>query len=250
MQTGIPERREFKYLLPAERLPALRTALAGIAKPDPFAGTDGTYLIRSLYLDSPSFALYRANGREAPERFKLRIRTYPEASSSPVFLEVKRRTIDVIRKTRVKLPFSAWRDAIRPAARAVSRDHERVLALVHTHALEPKLLVDYRREAWMSTVDTYARVSVDTAIRCQPCDRWRLHAGPRRWRALDTAVQTRTPGSGVVLELKWADQAPAWMVDLVGRLGLVRRSFSKYAYGVEAQWLSPVGMTAGGASWT
>ena len=43
----------------------------------------GDYTIRSLYLDTPSLAFYRAKDRGDSERMKLRIRTYSDDPSSP-----------------------------------------------------------------------------------------------------------------------------------------------------------------------
>ncbi len=235
------ERREFKYLVPPEGIAALRRLLRRVASPDAHAGPDGTYLIRSLYLDTSDLRLYRANDREAPERFKARIRCYPgSADPRRAFYEIKRRTLDVIRKTRfaaprgwAKLPLAAtlWHQADDPS-------WERFATLVHTYGLTPKVLVQYRREAWMSELDDYARVSIDRAITYQPMLGWSLEAPPSGWTGLDHASVTWTRAPVAVVELKFANAPPRWMLELVGSLELIRHSFSKYGYSMTA-WKTP-----------
>ena len=107
----IIERYEYKYLIPESLIGAIRAAVRTTSKIDRYAGPDGTYRIRSLYFDTDHYDLYWANEREQPDRFKLRARTYP-GKESPVFLEVKRRVLDVIIKSRAAVPASSWRDVI------------------------------------------------------------------------------------------------------------------------------------------
>ncbi len=221
----IPARREFKYLVDPSRLPALRAALQPWCDLDANAGPDGTYALRSLYFDAPDMRLFHANEREASVRFKARVRCYPEAPGSPILAEIKFRNGDVIRKTRTRLPLDDWTRGLRAGGGAL----DPFVVRMNHHDLRPVALVDYRREAWMSRVDEYARVSIDSLIRCQAMDRLSLEAHPGRWRTIDHPLIAITPSSPYVLELKWADFAPAWMVQLVQGLDLLRQSFSKYA---------------------
>lgn len=225
----IPARREFKYLVDRARIPAIRASIAPFCVLDPHADDDQTYGLRSLYLDTPDLRLFHANEREAPVRFKARIRCYPDAVQSPVFAEIKHRDGDVIRKTREALPAGDWEAGLRERGALGGFAHR-----MHRHGLAPVVLVDYRREAWISTVDPYARVTWDSQIRCQEARQWSLEADPRRWRAMDHGLLTFTPRSPLVLELKWGRFAPPWMVRLAQALGLVRESFSKYCYSMHS----------------
>jgi hypothetical protein len=225
----IPARREFKYLAPAGALPALRASIAPYCAMDAHAGPDGTYGLRSLYLDAPDMRLYHANEREASTRFKARVRTYSDTPGSPVFGEIKHRDGDVIRKPRVRLPAHDWTAGVRPGAAL-----NPFLVQVLRHDLRPVVLVEYRREAWMSRIDEYARVSIDTQIRCQTRREWSLDADPDRWRPVDHTLLTFTPSSACVVELKWAGSAPPWMTLVVRRLDALRASFSKYCYSMQA----------------
>jgi SPX domain protein involved in polyphosphate accumulation len=255
------ERYEYKYLIPERTVPEIRAAALATCKLDKHAGESRSYTIRSLYFDTDRYHLYWANEREQRDRFKVRARTYP-GKAAPVFLEVKRRVGDVILKTRAALPEDLWREALSstPGA-ALARIEEaarikkgglgalRIAELVHTYHLAPRLLVEYDREAYESVLDNYARLTFDRRIVCQAKDTFDLNADPKRWRAVDHPAQTWTHEPMCVLELKFERSPPRWMVNLIKRVELVRLSFSKYCYSVDAQHLLPttrVSQLAGG----
>jgi hypothetical protein len=225
------ERREFKYLLPMRRADELRRAMEGIARRDPYAGPDGSYLIRSLYLDTPDLRLYEANDREAGNRFKVRVRCYPGAQA-PVFLEVKRRDGDVILKTRIKVPQERWPDVLRDPGS--SRGAQAFADLCDRHDLRPTVLVEYSREAWASDLDDYARVTLDRAVCAAAPDGWQLDPPGLSWRPIDHPMLTATWEPVAIVELKFAGAPPVWMHRMVARLELFRYSYSKYCTAVRA----------------
>ena len=245
------ERYEYKYLVPERLLPAIRAAARATCRIDKNAGPDGIYAIRSLYFDTRGYDLFWANDREAAVRFKVRARAYPGAASSPVFLEVKNRERDVIVKTRAAVPAASWRRVLDCEGRALAelspQSRKGAIAFagkVHAHHLEPTLLVEYEREAYVSDVDVYGRLTFDRRIQAQPRTRLDLEADPRRWRDIDHPVRTITGEPVTVLELKFEGRAPAWMSALVRRLELHRASFSKYCYGIGEQNARPALRTA------
>lgn len=253
----ILDRHEYKCLVSPDLIPALRDAVATACRRDPFANEDGQYTIRSLYLDTMDWRLFWANEREQSDRFKARIRCYPGAPQAPVFLEIKRRVTDTIYKTRVGVPAADWRqvvldldhlDSVRwrsPMERALA---ERFLYFQRLHHLQPAVMVEYDREAWVSTVDHYARATFDLRIRAQPVDEWSLEVNPRRWKALDHPVRTITTGPVAVFELKFGRTAPPWMTAMVRRFDLQRFAFSKYAYGVWEHHMPPTSRQHGDAA--
>lgn len=229
---NIPARREFKYLFEPARVPLLRRAIEPWCRRDPNAGPDGTYRLRSLYFDAPDLRLFHANEREASRRYKARLRWYPDDRQAPVFAEIKARSGDVILKSRGRLSAEGWRRELDgptsdPGLGAFQ-------AKLHRDGLSPISLVEYRREAWQALDGGYARVSVDTRVRCQRVDRLTLDGRPDAWRPIDHRVMTITNLPICVLELKWAQAPPRWMVNLVQRLELSRQSFSKYCHSMVA----------------
>lgn len=249
MPPGTPtliERREFKYLIDARTVAGIREAIRPFCSLDPYAAGSPTrrYTIDSLYLDTSELALFWANDHEKVDRFKLRIRTYPESATSPVFFEVKRRFNDVISKTRGKVARDQWAplvvDRAAPIpANVTGKDRaavERFLALARTLHARPFTIVRYQREAYVSRIDDYARVTFDTNIRAWATDKVSYEAPLRGWRALDDAVMQRgrSYASLTVLELKFTSAVPVWMMQVVERFGLHRGAFSKYGNSIKA----------------
>lgn len=231
------ERREYKYLVPTDLLPAMRARLAAVGSLDPYA-RGGPYEVHSLYLDTAGLQLRDDVLRERRERYKVRVRGY--GGKGPAFLEVKHRLDDVSRKTRTRVD-GDWRARLPLDEPTDDRWLEHFRVLVHSRDLRPTLLVSYQREAWQSDIDPYARVSFDFAVVAQPCTAWSLEGAPSRWRVVDHPVRTRTPDARVVVELKFSGAPPRWMHLMVSALELRRCQFSKYVYGVEA--VTPVPMT-------
>lgn len=246
---NVIERREFKFLIDAPTAQSIRAAIRPFCTLDPWAARTprGRYTIESLYLDTPGLSLFWANEHEQVDRIKVRVRGYPEVANSPVFFEVKRRVNDIILKTRGRVAPSDWSRLLEEPAAPIPADVkdrdrkavERFLAIHRTMHLRPFTLVRYEREPYFSNIDDYARVTFDTAIRAQKAHDFSFTSLPRGWRALDDAVTQRTLDSLIVLELKFTTAVPRWLVNIVERLGLTRRAFSKYGTGIRA-FYSPI----------
>ncbi|MFT7580862.1 MAG: hypothetical protein ACI9MR_002536 [Myxococcota bacterium] len=234
------ERREFKYLIDAATADRIREALRPFCVQDPFSAQapNGRYQISSLYLDTPGLTLHKANEQELLDRYKLRVRYYPDNPVSPVFFEVKGRHHDAIAKTRGRVG-SDWAELLSDpfvAAERVTHDPavERFVTRVHTLQAVPIVLVQYQREAWTSLIDDYARITFDTVVESQPARSWSFERTQDRWRANDDPqTQSSDRGSAIVLELKFTRDVPSWLMAMVQRLNLSRRSFSKYGTSIE-----------------
>ncbi|MBZ0120696.1 MAG: VTC domain-containing protein, partial [Sandaracinaceae bacterium] len=97
---------------------------------------------------------------------------------------------------------------------------------------EPKVLVRYDREAYVSEVDEYARVTFDRRICAAPATDWELSWDRGGWHYVDGA-RRNLPLSITILELKCETRMPVWMMELVRDFDLRRRGFSKYSSGVD-----------------
>jgi hypothetical protein len=73
------------------------------------------------------------------------------------------------------------------------------------------MLVRYEREAWVSQIDGYARLTFDRQIRSLAEDRLRMETGARGWRTVDNPDRQDTSGPMVVVELKFTSAVPRWM---------------------------------------
>jgi len=239
-------RREYKYLVDERTVERVRRFIAGTCTRDEHTDANGRYLVDTLYLDSLDHRLYRATIENESTRHKLRIRTYP--GSGLAFLEVKRRVNDVIVKSRAQLG-AEWREILDTAdVTRVPVDQRRAtesfLAYYHASRLGPMVpavFIRYEREPYSSTIDPYARVTFDRAIRYQYAAELSLETDERAWVPIDDPIAMRglVTTSLAVLELKFEDRAPAWMASLVKSLELPRLAFSKYTRAIESLTMRP-----------
>jgi len=230
----IPDRYELKYLIAESRVDAVRRAIEPYCVLDPncerMPGHE--YGIQSLYLDTPNRDLFRISRERRPRRWKARVRHYD--ASDRVFLEIKNKDHDLIKKQRARIPFEHWAERVHQMPDMTASAAERIFCQRREqYDLVPTLMVRYLREAWLSTVDSYARVTFDRRIVCQPWSDWSLDVDGAQWLALDGSHSMLTVPTGVVLELKCLTAVPRWLSQVVQSVGLVRARYSKYCKGIE-----------------
>lgn len=229
----IPDRYEFKYIIPEWKAEAVCGALAPYCARDPRAHRDTyhQYAIRSLYFDTPSLDLYRLSGERRARRWKARIRCYD--GDQAVFLEIKSKDHDMVKKQRAVIPAAGWiaRVTAPPTPGATQAECAFAERLAY-HDLVPTLLVRYEREAWISTVDAYARVTLDRRIECQPWQDWSLDGDDRSWIGIDDTHTMGGVAQGVVVELKCLRAVPRWLSALARDLCLPKTRYSKYCRGI------------------
>jgi hypothetical protein len=256
------ERREFKYLIDEDTARRVQEAIQPFCRLDGHAAASPSrhYTIDSLYFDTPRLDLFHANDREQLSRFKLRVRTYPDAvelsggtlTAAPVYFEVKRRYHDVIVKDRAQAPPDWARLLDTPGATLPPDTPDRnatalnafIIRTLTLHA-SPVVLVRYQREPWVSVIDDYARVTFDRAIQTQSHARLDFDAEPRGWRGVDYGGGPLGLSSPVVLELKFTTAVPSWLTRIVRRYDLWRRAFSKYGSAVRST-VEPPGVRVAG----
>jgi hypothetical protein len=233
------ERLELKYLVDEGTAARVRRATLAYCRPDRHNGSEAAtrgYPILSLYLDTPSLAFHRAKERGDPERMKLRIRRYRGLDAC--WLELKRRSADVVEKTRARVAGGRLRDSACGLAKLpehapdAQRFVERFARLVLSTGAEPTLLVRYQREAYTSEVDAYARVTFDRNLEFQRWAEWALEGDPDGWCDLESFLVGGAPRPLVVLEIKCTTSIPAWLVDVIRSNDLRRDSVSKYSLGI------------------
>ena len=150
-------------------------------------------------------------------------------------LEIKRKRGDVVWKQRAAVPPEHWIDAAGgfcPVALKDARQAEaleRFATLLAQYGGEPKLMVEYQREAYAASTGEYARVTFDRHIQAYATDAWELDDPKAARTTLSTGL-----GASVVLELKAEQFMPPWMADLIRSFELSRVGFSKYNTGMRA----------------
>ncbi len=238
------ERLELKYLIDTRTAARVRRAVEPYCRADVNQPGDDDleisdspgYRAQTLYLDTPSLAFHRAKERGDPERLKVRIRRYGNRRRR--FLELKRRSADVIEKTRLAVGPGGLRDCAHGFAKLQQETPEarrfldRYARVVLSSGAGPTLLVRYDREAYTSVVDGYARVTFDRNIAFQRTGAWTLDGEPDAWLDLESSLADGVPRPLVVLEIKCELSVPSWVVDVIRRHDLTRSSVSKYSLGI------------------
>ncbi|MBN1944619.1 MAG: polyphosphate polymerase domain-containing protein [Bradymonadales bacterium] len=236
------ERFELKYLIDEETASRIRKYALTFCQPDrhnpppPQVG----YLIKTLYLDTPSFAFHRAKMDNHSDRFKLRIRSYDD--TGPIRFEIKRKVIDVIHKRRATVPRSAVartvegylpdQPGLAPGERNTLEQFARIAART---GARPVTLVCYQREAYVSEIDNYGRVTFDRKLVYQAMEDWDNVGDPRCFIPLDGYWLYDGMHSPVILELKCEVRVPIWISDIIRGFNLRQQGFSKYSHSILAQ---------------
>jgi hypothetical protein len=235
----VPDRYELKYVIPEWQAEVVRRAIAPFCVLDPSSAevAGHSYAIQSLYLDTMHRDLYRVSCEGRPRRWKARIRRYD--GSDTVFLEVKNKDYDMVRKERARIPAAKWLERVRGLTHENACSAERIFCdRVERYQLVRTLMVRYLREAWISTVDSYARVTFDREVVCRPCGDWSLDSDGRDWLPLDSPASMLGVRQGVVLELKCLQAVPRWLSRVAQEANLERARFSKYCRGIKRVWAS------------
>lgn len=230
------QRLEFKYLVDRTTRTALTRDLLAIMQPDSYSETDGTYLVRSLYFDTPNFQAFQDKSAGLSTRHKLRVRAYgADPSQTPlVRLEVKSRHLSLIHKTVIDVPRERYSEVqecfdrrILPPewlmnAPGVSREFFRIQ---RQFGQEPKVLLQYRREAFERKELGRIRVNFDDEL-----------VATRNLQLLAplTGARRLMRYGHAVFEIKVDGVMPGWLHMLIAKYNLQNQAFSKYCHAVRS----------------
>ena len=165
--TELKFRHEMKYLVSDAALLSLKSRLRGILQPDPHAGSDGTYVIRSLYFDDIDNNSFYENAGGSGRREKFRIRIY-DGCMDRISLERKSKVSDKIRKVSCILTREQYELLVDPHGDKSIRDEypellKKVLGMYQIRRLEPKVIVEYERTPYIYR-DGNVRITFDRNV--------------------------------------------------------------------------------------
>ncbi len=227
LPTPRPERRdgvhELKFPVPAPLIEPTLDWMRSELRADPHGGGEAadTYLVQSLYLDTPDFDVFHRRGSYG--RAKFRIRRYGEAPF--VFLERKLKRAGIVRKRRL---------AVEPTQldHLASRANGQVWPGAWFHhrlalrQLAPVVEMNYLRVARLGAdASGPFRVTLDRQLRAT--------------RATGFSVPHPLPGDDLLagnalLEVKFDQDLPATARRFIEKTRLAVAGFSKYRTGVRA----------------
>lgn len=225
-------RQEYKYLVPNYLVDDVRAAITPFVDVDPYAArSGGAYTVRSIYLDSADLTCYWEKEAGIKDRKKLRVRGYNlwEANAQ-VFLEIKRKTNNLIWKNRALMRFDDLEtllefgdpdDFVRDSPRDRS-DARKFCYHLRRQAMVPIETVIYEREPFVCRFDSSLRVTLDRNLRSV--------AFPSLDGLFEEEdVQPALPDH-FILEIKFdADRGfPRWVRPFLARFDLSKQALSKY----------------------
>ena len=236
------ERYELKYLIPYSLVESVSEFASVYCSLDKHSidADDYFYRVNSLYFDTPNYTFLKNRMYGRDSRFNMRVRSYGNNPVAPFYLEIKQKKHNVIRKYRASLSAEEWPAIFEDPMYRVSgaeggaeRDNKALFyRLATSYAATPKVLLQYRRRAFFSLVDDYARVTMDIDMRCRLEENFNIIPDEPSMVPFDHELiydRGEDRGRNVVLELKcYTTQVPLWMLDLIHCFGLERISFSKY----------------------
>ncbi|MBD3334032.1 MAG: VTC domain-containing protein [Candidatus Eisenbacteria bacterium] len=233
-------RFEIKYYLPPGAEDTVRRLIRPHVVHDPHAsGKQGyRYVVRSVYFDTEDLTFYYEKLDGIKIRKKVRVRTYdPRPADDRVFLEIKRRFNNRIMKERCPLHYELLAqamDGVEGAAAGAAlpavdrRTLNKFRYLLNMDELQPTVLVVYNREAFVGRDNDRLRVTLDEDVKSIMV------------REVDELFRNddfrRVPDTRTILECKFDDRMPHWMLRMVREVGRSAESISKYCNSIEA-WL-------------
>jgi hypothetical protein len=232
------DRYEIKYLIPMAMVQPISEYVEQFCEMDYYSqiSPDNFYVINSLYLDTLSKYVLRKQQNVEHAFSCFRIRSYGANPKLPFYVESKQKIGEFCKKRRGKITFENIEDLFTKPNDIPGFDpyaDKNVASFLEKHTtlgLEPKILTQYRRKAYLSTCDDYARITFDRDLRFMEETTYNVVPDESRMSHYDQPDAFAWYGSGanVVLELKAERKIPIWMVELVRRFDLTRGNFSKY----------------------
>ena len=225
---------EYKYLLPLERLDAVRRELQRLLELDPYAKSTGLgqYTVRSIYFDDAAFSAYREKIGGERLRKKLRVRAYNEHKPGDIaFLEIKRKDAGLLTKYRaafhaenIEVLFSGQDlDRYILPLRKDAIDKKNADRFFYHHngeRMQPVVLIMYEREAFVGKFSEDLRVTIDRNLRSV--------FDPGIAGLYDGGGSVHTMQRHCILEVKFTAGVPLALRQVIQRHELKRMALSKY----------------------
>lgn len=216
-------RHELKYEIDQGTYLALRQRLRPVMKPDPHAGSEGSYTIRSVYFDNVNDKALREKIDGVQKREKFRIRYYNDDFSF-FTLEKKQKIGSLCLKYDATITEDECRKILSGnldwmVEHSAGLVRELYCKMRH-QCIRPRVLVSYIREPYIYGAGN-VRVTFDTKVRSTLWHRNFLEPGIRDIGVLDEP-------SRIIMEVKFDAFLPEVIQMLIQSEGIRQEAFSKY----------------------
>jgi hypothetical protein len=222
-------RFELKYRISHWQYRQVRNAIVPYMEPDEFSLADpsGFYLVRSLYFDTYNYQAYHEKMGGDFGRIKIRIRSYSNTMTEniPLRVELKTRRGTAMEKFSSFVPAFYYSQFMKthhwPSYDSpVLTEFER---LFHLRSLQPKLLVEYRREGLLPRGREDLRITFDHKV----------HSASSASLFPEKPFFRTHDNNEIIMEVKCRTAQPAWLSRLIQQQGLKWVANSKYTRGIE-----------------
>lgn len=217
-------RVEDKYIIPKNDFFELRERLSAVLPKDSNSLSDPNgYKISSLYFDDLSDSDYFDTLDGNPYRKKHRIRIYND-SLSTIKLEVKMKQYNRIAKSSISISRDEMECLI--AGQTITwgktRDDPRSVfnELILSQGLRPRVIVTYEREAFLYSSGN-TRITFDHSVRAS--NLIELFGNP-------LLIHDSLPGDDYVLEVKYDEFIPDFILQLLEIDSMEQTAYSKYQF--------------------
>mgnify|MGYP000933272851 FL=1 len=182
--------------------------------------------INNLYYDTSSYQLICESLENPCFDEKVRLRTYQEhpTEDSQVFLEIKKKTENLVTKRRLAadlLTAEAYLDGDYSQLTDLQIDKEMAWLTQHFARIQPMMYIGYNRYSMKGIEDERIRITFDHDLTYRPYDLCLL-AGRNGDHLL--------PANHVIMEVKISEACPLWLSEIMDRYQLSPSSFSKYGF--------------------
>ncbi|MBQ2802844.1 MAG: polyphosphate polymerase domain-containing protein [Lachnospiraceae bacterium] len=214
-------RNEMKFVCSEQELCLIEHRIKGICSPDAHAGSNGTYMVRSLYFDDYNDSCLYDNIDGILQREKFRIRIYNANPDYPV-LECKQKYKDKNHKfscsiTRVQL------QEMLEGGFALPEEAPEVLRKFylqyHTRLLRPKVIVQYERTPFVYPIGN-VRITFDRNVSGT--------ADIMEFEKESIALRPVMSAGQHILEVKYDELLPDYIYNALQLGSLRQTAFSKY----------------------
>lgn len=215
-------RNELKFLVTDPEIAILRNRINHLIQPDAHAGASGGYNIRSLYFDDYYNSCMMENEIGTDPREKFRIRIYNH-NPERITLELKKKEHMMTQKHSCRLTREQCEMLMQGEPLPVSSEYppvlQKLLLLMRTRRMEPKVIVEYDRIPYVEKVGN-VRVTLDRNI----------SSSVDISHFLEESVIKRPilPAGQHVLEVKYDEFLPDYIKENLGLPHLRQTAFSKY----------------------
>lgn len=222
-------RFEKKYRISIFDYYAIKNSLTPYLNFDAFTkiAPENMYLVRSLYFDTRDYKTYKEKINGDSNRIKFRIRTYgtqPE-DNPDIRVELKVRNGNLMDKHGAFISFQQYQSLMKKNQQYLNNDPVQIefFRYIFKWDLVPKTLVQYCREGFQSKMHDGIRITFDHDIKCA----FSKDLFPKNvhWR--------KHYHSHIVMEIKYKENVPFWLNNLIQSFNLKIVPNSKYTNSIE-----------------